>query len=922
MAQVPYTGSPTNSPSGVQPETTAPTADYVHVEMPNLNLKAPQVERLGATIGQGGNELFAHAQALQGIHNELNADDARNQFSQAMAQSEAQFREKYQGKAAQDHVNEQIAAQHALFAQYRDSLSNPQAQQFFAQSASRLLDYRGDALFGYAAGEFRNAVKQTAAANVAIALDNGTGMAMNPERRAEAEQSVLGEVQKQGEVEQWGPEVIKAQQSRALGELYGGTIERMIASGQAGDAQALFNDVGSKMDAAHASQVALRLRTAVTEQEGGALGRWAAGDGPDIRGTNTGYANNLGNIKSGGQAFEGEAGGYGQFRTFDTPEHGASAMVQLLRRYNDQQPGITLQAAIAKWAPPSENDTTSYVAAVARAAHLDPNAPLPLNDPHAMANLTYAMARHEKGAGMSVPPSVFESAADHVISGAPLRQTTPVSAAAAVAPRNVSEAVAAIEKRTDITPEVKDRAISEATRIFAERDRANADLRSQLATQLNDGMSALEAGHSFSWDEAQIRSYFDKPGEADRMIRNLNDAKTFGTTMGALNGMTRQQINDKTAELEKGLQSPDTTNFAFRQQIAGQWQRAVQAHDQQLLNDPADFVARSSGTVQRAIALANPEDPASMQNVARASLAEQARVGLDPSQMRVLTRQQAQQIAQKFQSADPSKVDVGAQIQGLRQTYGQYFNRAWGDLVSSGKLSSDWQVLGMINDPVSRTNYQSALQFAATKGGAKEVEAELAPGAMKDVRDAVQGAMTDFAKSARVNGAAQNDSMIGMVRDGITLMATRNVLNGASPAQAVERARDAILGRYDFLPNGLDSSVVMRLPAGQGDQIRDYAARAQATLTANDVAPMAADIPNATPAQQRQHAADAAHSGVWMTNEGDDGLVLLGKLVGGGYAPIRRTDGSRIEVKFRDAMRGTATLPDAPPTDLPAGRLN
>lgn len=490
--------------------------------------------------------------------------------------------------------------------------------------------------------------------------------------------------------------------------------------------------------------------------------------------------------------------------------------------------------------------------------------------------------------------------------------------AASISPAQLGSAHEAIDKDNTLNDRQKEIAHTQLDRQYRFQNQANEDEKSQQEFDIRNGIHALEDGNNYDWDEGKIHALF--PGaKGNQLVQELNDARANGQAAVRVNGMTNDEITTERARLQSGLTENNASDYTMKARGYASFERAVAQRNAALNTDPADFVARNSPVVQRALSDIDPQhpDPVKAQNADRAVLAEQERLGVPAENRHVLTKAGAQALSKQMLNADPSKTDIGAEIQTLAATHGQNFNRIWGDLVTLGKLPQDWQVIGMISDPVERTNYQRALQFAATKGGAKEIENELPAGTAGQVRNEVQDALAPFAKSARVDGAAQNDRMIGMVRDGVTLLATRNVLNGMSVGAAVERAKDAILSRYDFVPNGLDSSVVMRVPAGYGDAIRDYAARTQATVAATDMAPMPGDTERTTDAQRRQHMADAAHSGVWMTNEGDDGMVLMGRLLGGGYQPIRRADGSRVEMKFRDAMRSPPAQPDMPP-----GRLN
>jgi len=53
------------------------------------------------------------------------------------------------------------------------------------------------------------------------------------------------------------------------------------------------------------------------------------------------------------------------FVTFRSPEYGLRAMMKILRTYYDKYALLTIRMMITRYAPPIENDTESYIAAVA-----------------------------------------------------------------------------------------------------------------------------------------------------------------------------------------------------------------------------------------------------------------------------------------------------------------------------------------------------------------------------------------------------------------------------------------------------------------------------------------------------------------------------------------------------------------------------
>ena len=119
--------------------------------------------------------------------------------------------------------------------------------------------------------------------------------------------------------------------------------------------------------------------------------------------------NNPGNIEFYNQPGASMESKGGRFARFSTPEQGINAMSKQLDLYytgksrNVTKPINTIQDIITTWAPPKnkkgqvENDTTAYIAAVAKSMGVAPTAKLNLRDPNTKAALMSAMITQENG---------------------------------------------------------------------------------------------------------------------------------------------------------------------------------------------------------------------------------------------------------------------------------------------------------------------------------------------------------------------------------------------------------------------------------------------------------------------------------------------------------------------------------------------
>lgn len=85
----------------------------------------------------------------------------------------------------------------------------------------------------------------------------------------------------------------------------------------------------------------------------------------------------------------------GGFAKYTDEESGWGAARRQLSLYYTRDKLDTISGIINKWAPPSENDTKSYIAQVSKAMGIGENDKLNLSDPAIMAKLSSYMARHE-----------------------------------------------------------------------------------------------------------------------------------------------------------------------------------------------------------------------------------------------------------------------------------------------------------------------------------------------------------------------------------------------------------------------------------------------------------------------------------------------------------------------------------------------
>jgi hypothetical protein len=108
--------------------------------------------------------------------------------------------------------------------------------------------------------------------------------------------------------------------------------------------------------------------------------------------------------------YEGCIGSDGSFCVFDTAHHGIRALCKLLLVYQDRHGLRTVRGCINRWAPPVENDTGAYVAAVARALNVEPDDEIDLHRDFVLAGMALAIIQHENGQQPYAPGDVMGAA--------------------------------------------------------------------------------------------------------------------------------------------------------------------------------------------------------------------------------------------------------------------------------------------------------------------------------------------------------------------------------------------------------------------------------------------------------------------------------------------------------------------------------
>lgn len=108
---------------------------------------------------------------------------------------------------------------------------------------------------------------------------------------------------------------------------------------------------------------------------------------------------NPGNIRRSKVRYKGEKGHStdSAFKQFESLEAGYRAMFVLLHTYRVRGYGSTISQMIARYAPPSENDTEAYISRVEKGAKIGRHTPLDTLQAEQMIPVVCAMSAVENG---------------------------------------------------------------------------------------------------------------------------------------------------------------------------------------------------------------------------------------------------------------------------------------------------------------------------------------------------------------------------------------------------------------------------------------------------------------------------------------------------------------------------------------------
>jgi hypothetical protein len=246
--------------------------------------------------------------------------------------------------------------------------------------------------------------------------------------------------------------------------------------------------------------------------------------------------NNPGNLR-GNAEWKGKTGAdEGGYLTFESPQSGLRAMaVNLLVQQNKH--GLnTVQDIVTKYAPPSENDTASYIKQVSQALGVQPTQRVNLSDPATLNALMAVMIKQENGM-QPFSPEQLRAAADSAINKTPMPESK--------GSLQTGSRVETGSKWFDLaTFEEQQQFINMAETTKRQREAERRQRAAEVNALMTTAKDRMSDGLSLPVDEMTMIEQQVQAAGDPVVARRWDDLKAVQTVTQRLVAMTPQQVQD------------------------------------------------------------------------------------------------------------------------------------------------------------------------------------------------------------------------------------------------------------------------------------------------------------------------------------------------------------------------------------------
>ncbi len=608
--------------------------------IPQGRLVSPEVSDVGARQMQG------FGQALEGAGQSMGkiADDIQARADQTVAKAgdvqamEAASKLLYDPKGGYLNTRGDAAikgyevAQQGLRDQYAsilDGIPNPRARAMLEPALAQRMAHARQQMDMHAGTQERQFRDNTANARAVVSYQTAAQNFTDDKGWSAADEVARNETRARAQINGWDEttEQLQFQQYRDTG-LKARYDAWSVKDPQAALAHYLKNaaqlspgfqdDVGNKLFLKAKSLLAMEVNAnggvGFAPAQGGAAGAAGASTGSgDLSAARGLRNNNPGNIVKSGIQWAGQVDGNDpRFASFATPEAGIAALGKNLLAYQGKYGLNTVQDIIARWAPATENNTSAYVAAVAKEMGVKPDAPLNLCDAATLSGLTRAIVRHENG-----KQPYDDATLGRGLSAALGQSSLPAAATRAPALPDLGQATTGLPLIDGLPPQWKQEVLHLAATqakqsMAAERQVLDQRVKDSSAEYMANGFASNPPGEG-----AFIRAYGQDEGV--RRFREQQGVAALGQNLQQLKEMPAAGM----AELVKASKPQPGVGFAARQQNYDILLKAVDHVNKARANDPVAFALQAGAYGIQPIAKPDDLGALGQEMARRASVAPQ-----------------------------------------------------------------------------------------------------------------------------------------------------------------------------------------------------------------------------------------------------------------------------------------------------------
>lgn len=575
-------------------QSAAPVVRFDAPALPNAS--GQQIQQFGHAMQQTGSDLTRVALDMQQEANQLRIDDGLNQLIRVrtdLAQEATQLKgrqalELASGKSLPDEYSERLQQ---TINGISDGLGNDAQRQAFKRAAGHVQQQLYGSLSSHMLDQHKVYKAENQQATLYTALDQAARMGSDNAAFSQSLVAIRNTVYAQT-LDNGGNEQIADAKYREVSD--SAWRGRYKAWQQEDAAAALANyqqhkndigvltrdQIGDELFRAAEPQLAQMVKPLL------ASGKLSASSAATVAASEPrGIRNhNPGNIMKGDKPWQGEVqGADSRYASFSSPEAGIRAMGKNLLTYQNKYALNTLKGIISRWAPASENDTAAYIATVAKAVGVKPDAPIDLHDATTLGKLTRAMIQVENGK-QPYSDAQISAGIQAALGNAPLPDA-PASAATvkATSGQRATDGLTGIAVIDGLTPDQR-------LRVFhAAQTQANQDL-----SQLREALTAREQDARAEYlargtasnppSESEMIRAFGQTGGV-RRYRELQDVAELGQNLQRVSLLSNEEL----ARTLQETQPPAGEGFATRQRNHELLQRAATLAVQQRKEDPIAY---------------------------------------------------------------------------------------------------------------------------------------------------------------------------------------------------------------------------------------------------------------------------------------------------------------------------------------------